>query len=121
VYHISADSRFEEEVELTFEHFAELETEMDTSAMTFFRAESIPTVTEGGQEFIFTPMEGGKFAVGGSHCTLVARAPSTFQLKHSALCLPEPGSLLKYESVTLCCALIPMKCEMLDMLLLLCL
>ena len=77
VYHISADSRFEEEVELTFEHFAELETEMDTSTMTFFRAESIPTVSEGGQEFIFTPMEGGKFAVGGSHCTLSTK---TFSL-----------------------------------------
>jgi hypothetical protein len=121
VYHISANSPFDKEVELTFEHFAELETENDVNQMTLFRAESVPTVTEDGKEFIFTPIEGGQFEVGGSHCTLVARAPSTFQLKHSALCLPEPGSLLKYESVTLCCALIPMKCEMLDMLLLLCL
>ena len=70
VYHISASSFFEKEVELTFEHFAELETEKEASEMTFFRAEAIPTVTDGGEEFIFSKIDGGKFAVGGSHCTL---------------------------------------------------
>ena len=70
VYHISAEPPFDKEVELTFEHFAELETENDVNQVTLFRAESIPTVTEGGKEFIFTSIEGGQFEVGGSHCTL---------------------------------------------------
>ena len=77
VYHISADSSLEKEIDLTLEHFAQLETEMDTSEMTFFRAESIPTVTDGEEEFIFTKMEGGKFAVNGNHCTI---STQTFSL-----------------------------------------
>ena len=69
VYHVSADSHFEKEVELTFEHFAELETEKQASAMTIFRAESVPTMKDGKAEFIFSPVEGGKFAVGETQCT----------------------------------------------------
>ena len=74
VYHISADSVFQQKVELTFEHFAELETGKEASEMTLFRAESVPTVTDSGrEEFVFTHLEGGKFAVGGSHCTLLTQ------------------------------------------------
>ena len=67
VYHISADYHFEKEVELEFEHFANLTTEKEAEMMTIFRAES--TANDDGK-FIFTPIEGGKFTVGGSHCTL---------------------------------------------------
>ena len=70
VYHISADLSFEKEVELTLEHFAELETEKELSEMTFFKAKSVPTVMDGREEYIFSPVEGGRFAVGESHCTL---------------------------------------------------
>ena len=70
VYHISANTSFKKNVEMTLEHFAELETEKEASEMTFFRAESVPTVTDGREEFIFTQLKGGKFAVGGNHCTL---------------------------------------------------
>ena len=70
MYHISTDSPFEKKVELTLEHFAELETEKQASEMTFFKAKSVPTVTDGREEFIFSPIEGGRFAVGDSHCTL---------------------------------------------------
>ena len=77
MYHISADSSLEKEIDLTFEHFAQLDTEMDTSEMTFFRAEPIPTVTDGEEEFVFTKMEGGKFVVNGNHCTI---STQTFSL-----------------------------------------
>ena len=70
VYHISANSFFKKEVELTFEHFAQLETEKETSEMTFFRAESVPVMKDGREEFCFTPIEGGKFEAGGNMCTL---------------------------------------------------
>ena len=70
VYHISASSFFKKEVELTFEHFAELETEKETSEMTFFRAEAVPVMKDGREEFVFTPIEGGRFEVGGNMCTL---------------------------------------------------
>ena len=73
VYYISADLPFEKKVELTFEHFAELETEKQLSEMTFFKANSVPTVTNGRKEYIFSPTEGGRFGVGGSHCTLLTQ------------------------------------------------
>ena len=66
VYHVSADSCFEKDVELTFEHFAKLETEKQARAMTIFRAKAVPTMKDGKAEFIFCPFEGGKFAVGGT-------------------------------------------------------
>jgi hypothetical protein len=56
-------------VDVTFDHFAELETEKQASAMTIFRAESLPTVKDGKAQFIFSPIDGGKFAVGGTQCT----------------------------------------------------
>ena len=56
VYHISADSPLEKEVELEFEHFANLTTEKQAEQMTIFRAESI--TTDDGK-LILTPMEGG--------------------------------------------------------------
>jgi hypothetical protein len=67
VYHISADYHFKKEVELEFEHFANLTTEKEAEMMTIFRAES--TANDDGK-FVFTPIEGGKFTVGGSHSTL---------------------------------------------------
>ena len=70
VYRVSADAPFEKEVALTFEHFAELETEEQASEMSFFKAKSFPTVMDGREVFIFSPVEGGRFAVGGRHCTL---------------------------------------------------
>ena len=74
VYHISTNLFFKKEVELTFEHFAELETEKETSEMTFFRAKSVPVMKNGREEFIFTPIESGKFEVGGKMCTLSTQA-----------------------------------------------
>ena len=78
VYHVSADSRFEKDVELTFEHFAELETEKQVSTMTIFRAKSLPTMRDGKAEFIFSPVEGGKFAVGETQCTFSTQEFSKF-------------------------------------------
>ena len=70
VYHISADAPFEKEVALTLEHYGDLETEQQASEMSFFKAKSVPIVTDGREVFVFSPVEGGRFAVGGSHCTL---------------------------------------------------
>ena len=74
VYHISANLCFKKEVELTFEHFAELKTEKETSKMAIFRAESVPVLRDGREVFIFTPIEGGKFEAGGNMCTLSTQA-----------------------------------------------
>ena len=70
VYHISVDSPLEKEVELEFDHFANLTTEKQAEEMTIFKAES--TMTDGGK-FIFAPMEGGKFAARGNQCTLTTK------------------------------------------------
>ena len=64
VYHISADSPLQKKVKLTLEHFAELESETQTSEMTFFRARSSPMVTDGKEVYIFSTIQGGEFAVG---------------------------------------------------------
>ena len=68
VYHISSDSAFDKDVELSIEHFAHLKSDTQANEMTFFRAES-----EGEGKFIFTPMAGGKFKVGGHRCTISTR------------------------------------------------
>ena len=56
VYLISSDSAFDKDVELMFEHFAELKTEKQTKAMTVFRADF-----KGSKKYKFTPIEGGEF------------------------------------------------------------
>ena len=68
VYHISSDSAFDKDVELSIEHFADLESGNQANEMTFFRAES-----EGEGKFIFTPMAGGQFKVGGHRCTILTK------------------------------------------------
>ena len=77
VYLISVDSPLEKEVELGFEHFADLTTEEQAEQMTIFRAESA-TTNDG--KLIFTPMEGGKFAVRGSQCTVTTQNFSFFSV-----------------------------------------
>ena len=67
VYHISADSSFNENIELTFEHFAELETVAQASRMAFLRAESSPNKRG---EYVFTALRSGQFAVGEGRCTI---------------------------------------------------
>ena len=71
IYHIpvSDDSSFQKDVEVEFEHFGQLETEEQASKMTFFDAKSSPVVVGGRNVFKFSPVKGGRFAVGGSHCT----------------------------------------------------
>ena len=68
VYHISSDSSFDKDVELTIEHFTDLTTKNQAKEMTFFRAES-----EGEGKYIFTPITGGQFKVGGHRCTITTR------------------------------------------------
>ena len=69
IYHISADSSFQKDVDVEFEHFGQLEMEEQASKMTFFNAESSPVMVDGRNVFKFSPVKGGRFAVGGSHCT----------------------------------------------------
>ena len=68
VYHISSDSALDKEVELSIEHFAHLKTNTQANVMTFFRAES-----KGERKYMFTPMAGGQFKVGGHRCTISTR------------------------------------------------
>ena len=73
VYHISSNSAFNKEVELSIEHFADLKTDTQANEMTFFRAES----KEKGK-YRFTPMEGGMFEAGGHRCTISTRLVPSF-------------------------------------------
>ena len=66
VHHISTDKPFEKDVELSIEHFANIETEEQTKDMTFFIAQP----SEATKEIQFVLMEGGKFEVGKESCTL---------------------------------------------------
>ena len=66
VHHISTNKPFEKDVELSIEHFANIETEEQAKGMTFFIAQP----SEGTKEIQFVPMEGGKFEVGKESCTL---------------------------------------------------
>ena len=66
VYHISTDTPFENDVELSMEHFANVETEEQVKDMTFFIAQP----SDGSEEIKFTPVEGGKFEVGKETCSL---------------------------------------------------
>ena len=73
VYHISSDSAFDKDVKLTIEHCADLKTDKQAKEMTFFRAKS-----EGEGKFIFTPMAGGQFKVGGHRCTISTQLVPSF-------------------------------------------
>ena len=66
VHHISTDTLFENDVEVSIEHFANIETKEQAEDMTFFIAKP----SEGNDEIHFIPMEGGKFEVGEGRCTL---------------------------------------------------
>ena len=70
VYHVSATSCFKKEVELTFEHFAKLETEGHNKKVIVLRAKSSPTVVDGKKKFIFERVDADDFAVGEGHCKI---------------------------------------------------
>ena len=126
IYHTSSDTPFDKDMELTFEHFADLKTNQQANMMRFFRAES-----KGERRYIFTPMEGGEFKVGSHSCTISIR-------QFSFVCAgSEPSSqigkfilirlvsllnqliVLSQTNDTLCCVAILMRLRVLDMLLLL--
>ena len=69
VYHISTDAPFKNDVEVSIEHFANVETVEQAKDMTFFIAQP----SEGTKEIQFIPMEGGEFEVGKETCTLSTR------------------------------------------------
>ena len=66
VHHISTDVPFENDVEVSIEHFANIETKEQAEDMTLFIAQP----SNGTEEIQFVPMEGGKFEVGKESCTL---------------------------------------------------
>ena len=66
VYHISTDTPFENDVEVSIEHFANIETEEQAKDMTFFIAQPL----DRNEEIQFVAMEGGNFEVGKEKCTL---------------------------------------------------
>ena len=66
VHHISTDTPFENDVEVSIEHFANIETEEQAEDMTLFIAQP----SNGIEEIQFVPMKGGKFEVGKESCTL---------------------------------------------------
>ena len=70
IYHLSADSSFEKEVEMKFEHFAEIKTKKEADNMTVFWAKSSPTVIDGRKIFSFSAIAGGAFLAGKDVCTL---------------------------------------------------
>ena len=126
IYHISSDTPFDKDMELTFEHFADLKTNQQANMMRFFRAES-----KGERRYIFTPMEGGEIKVGSHSCTISTR-------QFSFVCAgSEPSSqigkfilirlvsllnqliVLSQTNDTLCCAAILTRLRVLDILLLL--
>ena len=66
VYQISTDTPFKNDVEVSIEHFANVETEEQAKDMTFFIAQP----SQETEEIQFIPMEGGNFEVGKETCTL---------------------------------------------------
>ena len=59
VFHFSSDTPFEKDVELSMEHFANIETEEQAKDMTVFSGRR-----SDGNDINFTPVEGGNFEVG---------------------------------------------------------
>ena len=74
VYHITTDTPFKSNVELSIEHFANIETEEQAKQMTFFVARPL----EKDEEIQFSPIEGGKFVAGKESCTLSTQSFSFF-------------------------------------------
>ena len=68
VYLISVDSSFDKEVELTFEHFAEIQTKEHAYALKCFSAKS--SLADGEKEYEFSQMIGAKLAVSKTRCRL---------------------------------------------------
>ena len=68
VYHISTDTPFEKDIELSMEHFADIEMEKQAKDMTIFTGRHL-----GGNEVAFTPMGGGRFEAGKETCTISTR------------------------------------------------
>ena len=71
VYLISVDSSFDKEVELTFEHFAEIQTKEHAYALKCFSAKS--SLADGEKEYEFSQMIGAKLAVRESQCNLTTQ------------------------------------------------
>ena len=125
VYHISSDMAFDKDVELTFEHFAELETDKQVNEMTFLGAEA-----QGEGKYIFVPMGSGEFKVGGHKCTISTRQFSFISAGSISSSEIRKMIALLYSSYSndiiflqgndiLYCSVILMRLKLLDMLLLL--
>jgi hypothetical protein len=71
VYLISVDSSFDKEVELTFEHFAEIQTKEHAYALKCFSAKS--SLADGEKEYEFSQMIGAKLAVRETQCNLTTQ------------------------------------------------
>ena len=71
VYLISVDSSFDKELKLTFEHFAEIENEIQASKLKCFSAKS--SLANGGKEYEFHQMVGAKLAVDKTRCKLTTQ------------------------------------------------
>ena len=71
VYLISVDSSFEKEVELMFEHFAEIETNEQAISLKCFSAKS--SLADGEKVYKFHQMKGAKLAVGKTRCKLMTQ------------------------------------------------
>ena len=93
VYHISSNSAFDENIELSIEHFADLETDRQANEMIFFRADS-----EEKGKYSFTPMEGGVFKVGGHRCTISTRLVPSFVSAGSI-----PSSQIRKQLIRIIC------------------
>ena len=69
-YQLFSAAPLKKKVELSIEHNAVIETEVDAKHMTFCIAQ--PS-SDGSKEIKFTPLAGGEFEVQGTHCNLSTR------------------------------------------------
>ena len=93
VYHISSDSAFDKDIELTIEHFADLNTNKQANEMAFFKAGSV----EKGK-YSFTPMEDGVFEAGSHRCTISTRLVPSFVSAGSI-----PSSQIRKQLIRIIC------------------
>ena len=93
VYHISSNSVFNKDIELSIEHFADLKTDKQANEMTFLRADS-----EEKGKYRFTPMEGGVFEAGGHKCTISTRLVPSFVSAGSI-----PSSQIRKQLIRIIC------------------
>ena len=85
VYHLAADCNFKKKVEMTFEHFAKIESEEQAGAVTLFKADSSPKITDGKREICSD----------GLRVCVAVTLPS---VKAIALCQPNREDSLAQES-----------------------